>query len=450
YASVAGPAYACPLVCACGMAAAYAQGPIQLKNVTKKTGIAFIHNDGSSGRHYVVETVSAGVALFDYDGDGDVDIYFLNGAPMPGTKVDVPPKNALYRNDGGMRFTDVTERAGVGDKGHGLGVTVGDYDNDGDRDLYINNFGPNVLYRNNGNGTFTDVTKKAGVANGDQLGAGTNFLDIDKDGDLDLFVANYVEFTYEDHPSQHFTGYLTYPGPMDFEPAPDVLFRNNGNGTFTDISEESGIAASAGTGMGTVCADYDNDGDTDIIVANDVFSNFLYDNDGTGKFQEVALISGIAYDLRGKPQGSMGVACADYNGDGRLDLHITSYQNDLATLYKNLGDGIFEDVTRPTGAAAGTAADVSWGNAFVDFDNDGDRDLFVACGHVQDNVELFNDTTTYMTRNVLLMNTGDGKFVNVSDRSGDGMAVKLASRGAAFDDLDGDGDIDVVILNIRS
>ncbi|MEE8452631.1 MAG: CRTAC1 family protein, partial [Thermoguttaceae bacterium] len=195
--------------------------------------------------------------------------------------------------------------------------------------------------------------------------------------------------------------------------------------------------------------DYDNDGDTDIIVANDVFANFLYQNDGTGKFEEVGLMSGIAYELRGKSQGNMGVACADYNNDGWLDLHMTSYQDQLATLYKNLGDGFFEDATRLAGAGAGTAADVTWGNAFVDFDNDADRDLFIACGHVQDNVELFNDMATYMARNVLLMNTGNGKFVDVSDQSGDGMAVKLASRGAAFDDLDGDGDIDIVILNIR-
>jgi len=232
-ATLAGLAYACALICVYGMAAAYAQGPIQLKDVTNKTGITFTHNDGSSGRRYIVEYITAGVALFDYDEDGDVDIYFLNGAPMPGTKVDKPPKNALYRNDGGLRFTDVTDLAGVGDTGHGLGVAVGDYDNDGDGDLYINNFGPNVLYRNNGNGTFTDVTEKAGVGNGNQVGAGTNFLDIDKDGDLDLFVANYIEFHYEEHPSQHRSGHPMYPGPLDFPAVPDTLYRNVSSvGTF--------------------------------------------------------------------------------------------------------------------------------------------------------------------------------------------------------------------------
>ena len=433
-----------------GLAAARAQGPIQLTDVTEKTAVTFKHTDGSSGRRYMFEAVSAGVALFDYDGDGDEDIYFLNGAPLPGTKVDVSPKNALYRNDGRFRFTDVTDRAGVGDKGYGLGVAVGDYDSDGDLDLYLNNYGPNVLYRNNGDGTFTDVTEEAAVGNGHQVGAGANFLDIDKDGDLDLFVASYIKFSFDDdRVFKHFTGYPIYRSPRDYPPEPDALYRNNGNGTFTNVSEESGIGAHAGTGMGTVCADYDNDGDTDIIVANDALGNFLFQNDGSGNFEEMALLSGVAYDIEGKAQSSMGIACADYDNDGWFDIHVTSYQFEFATLYKNLGDGFFEDVTRAVGAGPGTASDVTWGNAFVDFDNDGDRDIFIVCGHVQDNVELYDDTTRYMARNVLLMNTGDGRFVNVSDQSGDGMAVKLASRGAAFDDLDADGDIDVVILNSR-
>ena len=444
--------------CLHGPFGAWAQPPIhpctiQLTDVTRATGIDFKHTDGSSGERYMIEPITAGVALFDYDRDGDMDIYFLNGSPLfqkslPSDKV--PPSNALYRNDGGMKFTDVTDQAGVGDTEFGLGVAVGDYDSDGDLDLYVANYGPNVLYRNNGNGTFTDVTKTAGVGNGHRVGAGTNFLDIDGDGDLDLFAANYIEFSLDLHRVyQHYTGHAVYPGPGDYTPTPDTLYRNNGDGTFTDISVESGIAAVSGTGMGTICADFDDDGDTDIVVANDMKGNFFYQNDGTGKFEEAALFAGLAYDIGGKAQASMGVACADYDNDGRLDLHVTSYQLELASLFRNLGDGIFEDVTRITGAGAGTVRDVTWGNGFADFDNDGDRDLFIATGHVDPNVEEFDDTTSYMARNILQMNTGDGKFVDISDQAGDGMAAKYSSRGAAFDDLDGDGDIDVVILNSR-
>jgi hypothetical protein len=413
------------------------------------TGITFKHADGGGGRRYIVETMSAGVAVFDYDGDGDVDIYFLNGAPLKGTKVDTPPKNALYRNDGSFKFTEVTDQAGVGDAGFGLGVAVGDYDSDGYLDLYVNNYGPNILYRNNGDGTFADVTEGAGVANGHRVGAGANFLDIDKDGNLDLFVSNYVTWTEEAHVERYRGPWMVYPGPHDYLRSSNTLYRNNGDGTFADVSIKSGIASHKGTGMGTVCGDYDNDGDTDIIVANDRWGNFLFKNDGSGKFAEVGLTSGIAYDRGGNAQSSMGVACGDYDNDGWLDFQITSYQRELATLYKNQGGGFFDDVTRVTGAGAGTFGDVTWGNGFVDFDNDGDRDIFVARGHLDDNVEKYDDTGRYYARNLVLMNTGDGKFVDVSDQCGDGLTVTLASRGAAFDDLDNDGDIDVVILNSR-
>jgi hypothetical protein len=429
--------------------AAGANAQIRLRDVTRATRIPFVHTDGSSGKRYIVETVCCGLALFDYDGDGDVDIYFLNGAPLRGTEVAVPPANALYRNDGNWEFTDVTRQAGVGDTGYGLGVAVGDYDNDGDQDLYLNNYGPNTLYRNNGDGTFTDVTGHAGVANGHQVGAGACFFDMDKDGDLDLYVANYVNFTYENHRAVRFNGFPAYPGPMDFLPTPDTLYRNNGDGTFTDVSKESGVAAHPGTGMGMICADYDNDGDTDVFVGNDVAGNSIFENDGTGKLEEVGLITGLAYDLSGIAQGTMGVECGDCNNDGLLDFYVTSYQQDLSTLYQNLGDGLFEDVTRLSGAGSGTLPYVTWGTGLVDFDNDGDRDVFVACGHLHDNVELFDNVTSYHVRNILLMNTGEAKFVNVSDQCGDGLAVKLSSRGAAFDDLDNDGDVDAVILNSR-
>ncbi|KPL24832.1 MAG: hypothetical protein AMJ75_02695 [Phycisphaerae bacterium SM1_79] len=425
------------------------KGAIILRDVTKDTGITFTHTDGSSGRHYIVESVSCGLALFDYDRDGDVDIYFLNGAPLKGTKVKTIPKNALYRNDGNFKFTDVTDKANVGDTGFGLGVAVGDYDNDGDLDIYVNNYGPNVLYRNNGDGTFTDVTAKAGVANGHKVGASTHFLDMDKDGDLDLFVANYLNFTYENHLMRTSKGIGKYAGPMDFPPMPNDLFRNNADGTFTDVSIESGVAEYKGWGMGGVCADYDNDGDTDVYIVNDVFANFLFENDGKGKFEDVALITGLAYDLHGDDQGSMGVACGDFDNDGWLDFYQTCYAKELATLYRNLGDRTFEDVTMVTGAGDRTFPYVTWGTGLVDFDNDGDRDIFVACGHLEDNVELYDTTATTTAQNILLMNTGDGKFVDVSDQSGDGMKVKLRSRAAGFDDLDNDGDVDVVILNAR-
>jgi len=432
------------------LTAAESNGPIQLRDVTRQTGITFVHTDGSSGRRYIVETVCSGLATFDFNGDGKIDIFFLNGAPLPGSPTTTaPPRNALYRNDGGWKFTDVTLAAGLGDTNYHLGVCIGDYNNDGYPDIYLNNFGPNILYRNNGDGTFTDVTQAAGVANGNKVGAGACFLDIDGDGDLDLFVANYVDFTFAKHQTRNVNGHPAYVGPMIYGPVPATLFRNNGDGTFTDISRESGIAAHAGTGMGVVCADYDDDGDTDIIVGNDAMANFVWRNDGSGHFEEVGLLTGLAYDRNGVGLGTMGVECGDYNNDGLLDFYMTSYQKQWAILYRNRGGGIFEDVTHITGAGTGTFNQVTWGAGLVDFDNDGDRDLFIACGHLQDNVELWDDTTSYEERNLLLENTGRGKFVDVSARSGDGLAVKRSSRGAAFDDLDNDGKIDVVILNSR-
>jgi len=421
---------------------------LRFSDVTGQTGITFVHTDGGCGTRYAVETMTAGLALFDYDNDGDVDVYLLNGAPLKGCKFETVPRNGLYRNEGGMRFTDVTEESGLGDTGYGLAVVVGDYDNDGDADVYLNNFGPNVLYRNNGDGTFTDVTAEAGVANGEKFGAGVCFLDADGDGDLDLYVSNYIEWSYETHRTNTVRGYPVYMGPPNFPGLTDVLYRNNGDGTFTDVSEAAGIAM-VGTGMGMICADYDNDGDTDIFVANDMAGNFLFVNDGKGHFEDFGLLSGFAYDINGEEHGSMGVGCGDYDNDGRLDFYVTSYQGQFTTLYRNAGDGLLEDVTMDTGAGDGTLPAVTWGNDFVDFDNDGDRDIFVACGHLQTNVEQWDDTTTYRTPNIVFENLGNGRFKNVSAQAGDGLAVRQSSRGAAFDDLDGDGDVDVVVLNSR-
>ncbi len=423
---------------------------VRFRDVTVQSGITFRHTHGGSGERYIVETVAGGLALFDYDSDGLIDIYFLNGAPLKGTLAAEPPRNALYRNNGDWTFTDVTEHAGVGDRGFGLGVTVGDYDNDGDPDLYVNNFGPNVLYRNDGDRTFTDVTRQAGVDGGDKVGAGACFLDMDHDGDLDLYVANYVDFTYQNHVSKTVDGYHWYASPRAYRPVPDTLYRNNGNGAFTDVSVLSGIASVAGTGMGVVCGDFDDDGDTDVFVCNDVKGNFLFQNDGSGKFEEVGFVAGVAYNLYGNENGSMGVDCGDYDNDGRLDLFMTDYQGELPVLYHNLGGGFFEDATLSSGGGRAARPHVNWGTGFADFDNDGDRDIFIACGHTDDNVDFRDDSTAYRVRNMLLMNTGGGKFIDVSRQCGDGLAVVESSRGAGFDDLDNDGDIDAVVLNAQA
>jgi len=426
------------------------QHTIQLRDVLDQTGIAFVHTDGSSGRRYIVETVSAGLASFDYDGDGRIDIYLINGAPLPGTPAaDPPPRNALYRNEGDWGFRDVTNEAGVGDTGFGLGVGAADWDNDGFPDVFVNNFGLNVLYRNNGDGTFSDVTQIAGVAGDGQVGAGACFLDLDADGDLDLYAANYVKFTCATHVSQSQDGHPVYVGPRSYPFEPDLLYRNNGDGTFTDISTASGIAAHAGSGMGAICCDYDGDGDTDVFVLNDVAGNYLFENDGAGNFREVGLMAGAAYNALGDDLGSMGVDCGDYDNDGRLDFLTTSYQGELPVLYRNRGDGTFADATVHARVGAAALRHVNWGVGLVDFDNDGWRDIFMACGHLQDNIDLLDSSTAYRALNILLANNGDGTFTDVSAVGGAGMSIERSSRGAAFDDLDNDGRVDAVILNSR-
>jgi enediyne biosynthesis protein E4 len=428
--------------------------PIRMIDVSQQVGIAFRHTDGGDGQRYIMETVTAGLALFDFDGDGWIDVYLLNGKPLSNDlasekrAVD-PPRNALYRNLGDWQFVEVTDHAGVGEAGYGLGVTVADFDNDGFPDLFVNNFGPNVLYRNNGDGTFTDVTAQVDIVGSDHVGAGAAFLDADGDGNLDLYVANYLEFAFDQHLTKTIRGVPTYISPKIYPPAQDRLYRNQGDGTFADITDASGIGGHAGWGMGMVAADYNNDGHTDIFVANDVAENFLFLNDGTGRFEEVGLAAGIAYDLYGSPQGSMGVDCGDVDNDGWLDFYQTSYQLQHAVLYRNQGNGGFEDVTLTTGAGAGTYAQVTWGVGIVDFDNDGHRDLFIACGHLQDRVDEYDPTTSYQAFNVLLRNLGDGRFEDVSALAGDGLRVRESSRGAAFDDLDNSGRIDAVILNSR-
>lgn len=439
------------VVCSSAILAAESPHAIRLSDVTESTGIDFVHTDGGEAKHrYIVESVASGLATFDFNNDGLIDILFLNGAPLPDASSKAAKTgNALYKNDGGWKFTDVTADSGLNDHAYHLGVCIGDYDNDGHPDIFLSNFGPDILYHNNGDGTFTNVTEKAGVSNGQHVGAGASFLDIDHDGDLDLFVSNYCDFTIEKHKNRLINGHPAYAGPAIYGPTSDTLFRNNGNGTFTDISEASGIASKQGTGMGIVCADYDQDGDTDIIVGNDAMANFVWQNDGKGQFKEVGLLTGLAYDRNGIGLGTMGVDCADLDNDGLLDFYMTSYEQQWATFYHNDTSGFFTDVTHTTRAGAGTYNEVTWGLGMPDLNHDGFRDLFIACGHLQDNIHLWNDSTTFEAQNRVIMNLGNGKFRDVTLEAGSGLTPKLSSRGAAFDDLDNDGDIDAVILNSR-
>ena len=426
------------------------QHSIQLNDITTQTGINFVHTDGNSGRRYIVETIASGLATFDFDGDGLIDILFLNGAPLPGSTPPKTPRNALYRNEGDWKFKDVTTKAGLDDSGYHLGVCVGDYDNDGDLDLFLNNFGPNILYRNNGDATFTNVTNEAGLNSGEEVGAGACFLDADGDGDLDLFVAQYVAFRFEKHHISHMNGFPAYVGPLNYPPTTNAFYQNNGNGTFTDFSQESGIATLKGAGMGVIACDLDNDRDTDIIVGNDLRPDFALINDGHGVFKDDGALLGLAYDAFGNVQGSMGVECVDWNHDGWMDVYITPYHRQIPTLFQNNKGSFFEDVARQTGAGKDTFADVKWGVGIIDFDNDTHRDIFIACGHLIDNVEKIDSSLRYAAPNILLRNTGEGKFANISEQCGDGLLPKQSSRGAAFDDLDNDGDIDAIILNARS
>lgn len=381
------------------------QGPILLHDVTEQTGISFHHTDGSSGRLYIVETVASGLCTFDYDLDGLIDIYFVNGGALPGVEASELPRNRLYRNLGNWQFADVTAAAGVGDTRHGLGATIGDFNNDGYPDVYVSNLGENVLYRNNGDGTFDDISQASGTVVSDDIrvGAGVCFLDREGDGDLDLFVANYMQFSPEQPVSHVWRGQRIYPSPDRFPAYPSVFLSNNGNGTFTDVSQESGIARYPGYGMGIICGDFDHDGATDVFVGNDGGpGNFLFYNDGNGVFEEEGMLSGVAYSGAGLAHGSMGVDSGDFDRDGRLDLFVTSYQRQLATLFRNMGQRGFQDVTQQTGAGLASFNQVTWGCGLVDLDNDSQRDIFYACGHLIDNIDGLDDSTSYLAHPVVM------------------------------------------------
>ncbi|RMF42454.1 MAG: CRTAC1 family protein [Planctomycetota bacterium] len=429
-----------------------ADSPVRLDDVTDQTGIDFVHYDGSAGKYYLIEGMSAGLALIDYDLDGDPDLYCINGAAIDPPSPDPAPRNALYRNDGGFRFVDVTDAAGVGDTGFGLAVACGDYDNDGAPDIFVNNYGPNVLYHNNGDGTFSPVTDLAGVDGGFRVAGGASFFDCDLDGDLDLYVGNYIKFDQANHKTHVHKGLPSYPSPLSFQPEPDQLFRNEGNGTFRDISESSGIAAVAGRTMGLVTFDYDGDGDIDVMAANDAQENFLFENDGQGHFEEIGLLVGIAYDYKAKPQASMGVELVDLDGDQRLDLYLTSFSEEFACYYRNLGGGLFDDKSLMAGALEATFPHITWGVLAGDFDNNGAADIFIATGDLDDLRDRrggMSSTTAYRIPNLLLYNTGGGHLRDLGRDWGTGAQREASSRGAVLGDLDQDGRLDVVVLNSR-
>ena len=421
---------------------------------TDDAGIAFLHVNAATDEKYMVETMGSGGGFFDYDGDGDLDIYLVNGAPHPGPAGSAgsagsasPPTNVLYRNDGEGRFTDTTALAGVGDTGFGMGIAAADYDNDGDVDLYVTNFGDNVFYRNNGDGTFTDMTEHAGVATGG-WSTSAAFGDADGDGLLDLFVCRYVDFRLDNH---KFCGNLAenipaYCHPDVYNAEPSVLYRNQGDGTFADVTAEAGVTTSGeGKSLGVVWGDYDNDGDQDIYVANDSMRNFLFQNDGSGTFRDVTLLAGVGYSEDGQTQAGMGTDLGDFDGDGWLDIVVTNLDFEYNALYRGDASGIFADVSYNSGLAEPSLNYVGFGTFFFDYDNDGWLDVFVANGHIVDNIADFGSVSTYEQPNFLFRNNGDGTFDDVSKTTAEVFTMEDVARGAAAGDVDGDGDEDILV-----
>jgi len=425
---------------------------VNFVNVAKESGLnaKFIYG-GEHKNKYLLETTGCGVAFYDYDNDGWLDIFFVNGTRLEGFSAGQEPINRLFKNNRDGTFTDVTLRAGLSHSGWGQGVCIGDYDNDGYEDLFVAYFGKNVLYHNNGNGTFTDVSEKAGVAgNPKRWSTGCAFVDYDRDGKLDLFVANYIDMDLATAPVPEsgpclYKGIMVACGPPGMNGGKNILYHNNGDGTFTDVSEKSGILDSNGTyGLGVLTADFDNDGWPDIFVANDSTASALYQNQKNGKFIDIAIDAGCALSADGKPQAGMGASAADYDLDGNLDIVKTNFAGDTPSLYHNQGGATFEDATFPAGLGKHTQF-LGWGCGFFDFDNDGWPDILICNGHVYPEVEQLRTEAGYAQRKLLYRNLRNGKFEDISMNAGSGISDPSASRGTAFGDFDNDGDVDVVV-----
>ncbi len=437
------------------------QTPALFRDVAAQSGLGFEHFTGSTGQYFLPEIISSGVALLDYDGDGDLDVYLLQGAMLDQAKpldqaMFPPPKdhwpgNRLFRNElipaGEMRFTDVTDAAEIGHEGYGMGVAVGDIGNDGDPDLYVTNFGSNVLYQNNGDGTFSDVTRQAGVDD-PRWSAGAAFLDYDRDGRLDLFVTNYVDFTIRnDKDCSDPTGARDYCAPTIYHPVPDRLFRNLGNGKFADVAAKTGIDRAFGNGLGVTAADFNSDGWIDLYVANDGTPNQLWINQDGTRFEDSALMGGAAINADGLPEAGMGVTAGDFDSDGDEDLFLTHLTRETNTLYLNNGKGSFHDVTNRFGLGSVSFPFTGFGSEWFDYNNDGRLDLFVANGGVRIMESLRGSPYPFLQTNQLFQGGSDGRFREITASAGPVFDLAEVSRGAAFGDLDLDGDIDIVVSN---
>ena len=425
----------------------------QLEDITAKTGIRFRHS-AAPEKKYIAESMSGGVLLLDYDRDGWVDIYFTNSPTVAMAIRGEKSRSALYHNNHDGTFTDVTAKAGVATPGFAMGGAVGDYNNDAWPDIYVTCLGGNVLYRNNGDGTFTDVTAKAGVADG-RWSTGASFGDYDRDGYVDLVVTNYVDFHLDDlpgfgsSPTCKYRGIDVQCGPRGLKGAGDSLFHNNGDGTFTDVSKAAGVDDPNGYyGLGVVWADFNNTGWPDIFIANDSTPNFLYRNDGKGKFTEIGLESGTGVSEDGSEQASMGIAIGDYLHTGRLSLYVTNFVDEYDTLYRNDGNWDFHDVSYRSGIALPSLPWVKWGDAFVDLDNDGWLDLIAVSGHVYPQVDTLPSGGGYRQPKLLHLNQKDGSFCDASDQAGPALLEKHVSRGLAAGDLFNDGEMDIVISDL--